>query len=146
MRNYSLNTIVAVFVLLVLPLSAQAQSSVSNAGFAFPASTPELYFQFEAESEGEFTAALYVVNVGGVVPAGYEVASITLTGRASDVLNFSYGAPEGGWPVGIYRIVVNRGAEPVHESDFHVFEQVVIKLPAATPTAPATNTSQTQTQ
>ncbi len=143
MRNYLFKSLLAVCLLLVYAVTAQAQTAVSNAGFAFPSSTPELYFQFEAQNEGDYTAALYVVDVGGVVPAGYEVASITLTGQASDVLNFSYGAPDGGWPIGIYRIVVNRGAEPVHETDFHMFEQVVIKLP---PAAPATNTSQTQTQ
>lgn len=141
MRKYTFETITAACLLLVSSFSSQAETAVSNAGFAFPSSTPELYFQFEAENEGQYTAALYVVDVGNVVPAGYEVASITLAGQASDVLNFSYGAPQGGWPVGIYRIVVNYGAEPVHESDFHMFEQVVIKLP---PAAPASGTSQTQ--
>lgn len=143
MRNYLVNFIVAVSLLLGYSASVQAQSTVSNAGFAFPTSTPELYYQFEADNGGDYTAALYVVDVGGVVAAGYEVASITLAGQASDVLNFSYGAPDGGWPVGIYRIVVSRGAEPVHETDFHMFEQVVIKLP---PAAPATDSSQTQSQ
>lgn len=130
----SINVIVRVVMVSLLiactvatPLRAQ---TVSNAGFAYPSDTPEIYFQFEAESAGKFTSTLYVVNVGDIVPAGYEMATISLTGEPSEVLNYTYLAPANGWPVGIYRIVVNRDGEPVHESDFHVFA-----APDSTPTA-----------
>ena len=112
---------VATLLLACVIFQAAHAQTVSNAGFAYPSYTPQIYFQFAAESEGKFTATLYVVNVGDRVPAGYEMASITLQGKPAEVLNYTYLAPANGWPPGIYRIVVSRDAEPVHQSDFHVF-------------------------
>ena len=121
----------ALLTLLLSWTTVQAQT-VSNAGFAFPSNTPELYFQFAAESAGQFSATLFVVNVGDIVPAGYQVASISLQGQPAEVLSYTYKAPSGGWPVGIYRIVVSRDGQPIHEADFHVFAAA-----ASMPQAPA---------
>ncbi len=109
--------IVLGFVILPFQTSAEV---VTQSGFSYLSSTPEIHYQVTVNKKTIVSAALVVVDIGDAAPSGHEVASAELISQINIPSTFTFSKPNEGWPEGYYKIVVKDDDRIIETVKFNV--------------------------